>query len=212
MRIALAGRPPAPPPDAAHSWRRALVALLLVALSGFGVAVIRGPGWYRGLTQPHRNGSVPEHPDHEHVTADDATPDPSTRRASLRVTDVTGSFEITARPGQPVAPGGATTLDLALVNRRPRPLSVTSVVVRLAAVVAPGTDPAHPCDGRDFTVQQLSAAVPLVVPAGASVRLSDLGVPRAAWPRVAMVDRPVNQDGCKGASLRLEYAATGTSH
>jgi hypothetical protein len=30
-----------------------------------------------------------------------------------------------------------------------------------------------------------------------------------SWPAVGMVDRPVNQDGCKGASVTLRYEASG---
>ena len=49
----------------------------------------------------------------------------------------------------------------------------------------------------------------LVVPAATTVRLSDLGVARASWPTLAMVDRAADQDGCKGAAVRLSFTATG---
>jgi hypothetical protein len=30
-----------------------------------------------------------------------------------------------------------------------------------------------------------------------------------SWPEVVMLDSSANQDGCKGASLRLRYTASG---
>ncbi|MDX6372101.1 MAG: hypothetical protein QOD98_1089, partial [Nocardioidaceae bacterium] len=41
--------------------------------------------------------------------------------------------------------------------------------------------------------------------AGTAGTLSSFDVPSAALPHVAMLDRSVNQDGCKGATVNLTY-------
>jgi hypothetical protein len=48
----------------------------------------------------------------------------------------------------------------------------------------------------------------LRLPAGTS-DLAKLGVPAASWPRLTMLNRSVNQDGCKGAVVRLRFKARG---
>ena len=45
----------------------------------------------------------------------------------------------------------------------------------------------------------------LVLPGDASTSLVRLGVPAWQWPNLKMRNRPVNQDGCKGATLKLSY-------
>jgi hypothetical protein len=75
-------------------------------------------------------------------------------------------------------------------------------------VTAPGQDAAHPCTAEDFSVQQFSGPYGFQLPESSNNTLASLGIPESQWPRVAMVDRPVNQDGCKGASLTLDFAGS----
>jgi hypothetical protein len=49
----------------------------------------------------------------------------------------------------------------------------------------------------------------LLLPAGTTRTLSDLGVPAAELPAVRMLNTSENQDGCKNATLRYTYSATG---
>lgn len=57
---------------------------------------------------------------------------------------------------------------------------------------------------------QFSGAYGLRIPAHSTRRLSSLGVAPARWPRVAMLDRAVNQDGCKHATLDLRFDGMAT--
>jgi hypothetical protein len=122
----------------------------------------------------------------------------------------TPSFAIEGNATEPISPGVRAPLDLALTNTQDLTMSVTDLRVTVQKVSAPNADNAHPCSVGDFTVGQTSRRVTIRVAARRTSPLSSLGVARAAWPRVGMLDRSANQDGCKGASLTLGYAATRT--
>jgi hypothetical protein len=115
---------------------------------------------------------------------------------------------ITGSPATVLVPGGVAGIDLALTNRRPAKLLVTSVVVSVSQVRAPRADAAHPCTTADFAVSQLAGFYQLVLSPGSTRTLSQLGVVSGHWPAVMMLDRSVNQDGCEGASVVLSYAGT----
>ena len=106
-------------------------------------------------------------------------------------------------------PGGSVPLNLILTNYQGHGLSISTLTVSLRAVSAPRSDANHPCTVADFAVRQANAGLSLVVPAGASVSLLTLGVTPASWPQVSMLNTSVNQDGCKGASVGLDYLGTG---
>jgi hypothetical protein len=120
---------------------------------------------------------------------------PSPRRGLLGISGI---------PSGPLAPGRAAVLDLVLVNPNAFPITVRSLSVRVRKISAPRADPGHSCSSRDFTVAQFAGGG-LRVHATSTTSLARLGVARARWPRVSMPDRAVNQDGCKGASLTLDY-------
>jgi hypothetical protein len=42
------------------------------------------------------------------------------------------------------------------------------------------------------------------------VSLGGLGFSTRRWPHIGMIDRSVNQDGCKQAIVTLGYSGTGT--
>jgi hypothetical protein len=115
-----------------------------------------------------------------------------------------GLFGISGIPSGPLAPGLSAVLDLVLVNPNAFPITVRSLTVRVRTISAPRADPGHSCNSQDFTVAQFSGGG-LRVHATSTTSLARLGVARARWPRVSMPDRAVNQDGCKGASLTLDY-------
>ena len=77
------------------------------------------------------------------------------------------------------------------------------VAVQAAAGVAGGS-----CSAADFAVTQFSGSFDFVLPASATRTLAELGIPTSAWPSVTMLDRPINQDGCKNASLKLGFGGT----
>ena len=81
------------------------------------------------------------------------------------------------------------------------------VRVRITAVVAPNADAAHPCTAADFAIRQMPRRTVLRVPAGRTTGLAAMHIPIAAWPRLTLVDRALNQDGCKHAEVRLRFEA-----
>jgi hypothetical protein len=66
----------------------------------------------------------------------------------------------------------------------------------------------HPCGVNDFTVTQFTGSYGFVLPAAGDTSLSRLGLPPSSWPQVSMLNRPVNQDGCKDATLNLGFTGT----
>jgi hypothetical protein len=120
------------------------------------------------------------------------------------------SFTIAGNSG-PLWPGVSQAVNLALTNPNSSAISVNSLVVAIKSVSAPRATTALPCSAADFSVAQFTGAYPLKVGAHATVHLSDLGVVAARGPQLRMLDRPVNQNGCQGATVTLSYSGTATS-
>ena len=81
---------------------------------------------------------------------------------------------------------------------------VNSLTVTIQSVTGPNITIVRPCAALDFAVTQFSGALPFYIPQGAS-SLSSLGFASGAWPTLRLINRPVNQDGCKGATVHLAY-------
>jgi hypothetical protein len=131
-------------------------------------------------------------------------------------------FDIAGRLRGPLWPGRAQPIDISLSNRIRHELWISDLRVTLSV------DPAHAAagcsPGRDFVVAQVPPSMlPIRLPPQgilrsgwpASVRWSTagrwslrrLGVPRL--PSITMVNLgQIDQDGCKGATLRLGFRAT----
>ena len=124
-------------------------------------------------------------------------------KAPLRVFGLSGDA-----PGL-LAPGTSRSLDLGF-NSPDKSIDVGSLTVSITGVLrTPKAVAANlPCTAQDYAVTQYSGRYPLTVPSGGS-SLSQLGVASAQWPRIAMLDTPRLQDGCKGAVLQLAYTGSG---
>jgi hypothetical protein len=120
------------------------------------------------------------------------------------------SFSIAGNTAKPISPGVSSPIDLEFTNPTDSPLSVIKLWVTLREVSAPDADESHPCVVGDFAVDQAAGGLGFTIAAHATKSLSDLRLTNATWPHVGMRDRPVNQDGCKGASLSLGYTASAT--
>ncbi len=83
-------------------------------------------------------------------------------------------------------------------------VQIAGLTVAIASVSAPNANVAHPCGPVDFAVTQFSGSYPFYIPQGTS-SLQSLGFASTTWPSVRLIDRPVNQDGCKGATVNLTY-------
>lgn len=107
-----------------------------------------------------------------------------------------------------LAPGLSQPLNLTLSNPNKKALSVSNLGVTITQVTrAAGVT--MPCGTGDYAVTQYAGPYPVTVPANGSISLSQLTVPSSVWPKVTMLNRPVNQDGCKGARLTLTYSGSG---
>ena len=120
------------------------------------------------------------------------------------------AFTVTGDLQRAISPGDLVPLDLTLQNPNGTAIAIDQLRVTLGRVDAPNAGPGHPCTTADFEVRPLSVGVTLTLSGGGTATLEDLGVAERDWPAVGMVNRPVNQDGCKGASLTLHYEASGT--
>ena len=107
-----------------------------------------------------------------------------------------------------LSPGTSAPVALTFHNRNSHPVRMKRVRVRITAVVAPQADAAHPCTTADFVVRQMPKGL-FRIPARRTTTMAALGVPSTAWPSLMMVNRPLNQDGCKGATLSLKFKARG---
>ena len=121
-------------------------------------------------------------------------------------------FAISGNVSGQLAPGVSRPLDLTLTNPNKKPISVTNLTVALTSVTRTQYAVAHnlPCGPVDYRITQYAGTYPLTVPGDASAALSGLHVPQSAWPQVAMLNTASNQDGCKGATLKLTYSGSGS--
>jgi len=122
----------------------------------------------------------------------------------------TGLFSITGNVVEPISPGVMVPLDLSFSNHRDFEISITDLTVTISNVIAPNADNVNSCLMADFAIDQAPDDLRITLAAGATNSLSGLGLVLTSWPRMGMFDRPVDQDGCKGASLTLAYTASGT--
>jgi hypothetical protein len=114
-------------------------------------------------------------------------------------------------PAGMLRPGVAVPVDLTLTNPNDSSLQISRLLVTVAIIQAPRSDPSHPCSAADFGVVQFSGPGNVKLAASSSRSLSSLGIPQGQWPQVTMANRPVNQDGCKDASLTLGFTGVARS-
>jgi hypothetical protein len=149
-----------------------------------------------------------------------------TGRYRVRVRGVSGSAQNTISitlvlslpPSPPFAiggsvgdlhPGSPAAVNLTLTNPSSQTLGISSLSVSIQRITAPNATAALPCTISDFSIRQFAGSLPLVVAPRSARTLAQLGVPAAQWPQVTVLDRRVDQDGCKGASLTLTYRGGG---
>lgn len=114
------------------------------------------------------------------------------------------NFPITGTPNRSLAPGApAGAINLSLKNPFNAAMTVTNLGVTVTGTDKPG------CGAENYAVIAYGGPSSLTVPANSTKTLQDLGVAEAQWPKVQMVNLPVNQDACKGASVSLQYSGVG---
>jgi hypothetical protein len=114
----------------------------------------------------------------------------------------TTAVKISGRVSTPLSPGVSSPVVVTISNQNSKVVKMKRVRVRIANIYAPRADANHLCTRLDFQIRQMPRQT-LQLPARKVIDLAGLGVPTASWPTVIMLNRPVNQDGCKGAQLTL---------
>jgi hypothetical protein len=121
------------------------------------------------------------------------------------------NFTISGNTVSSLYPGGGTSnLDLSLRNPNSVTIYLSSLSVALPSITAPNAHGGLTCPPSDFVLTQYTGGFPIVLPPGTKT-LSQLGFARAQMPSITMVDRPLNQDGCKGATLNFSYSGNAQS-
>ncbi|MEO5708908.1 MAG: hypothetical protein ABIQ59_03705 [Nocardioidaceae bacterium] len=115
-------------------------------------------------------------------------------------------FAISGHATGALSPGVTVPIDVTLFNPDPKSLAVANVTVKIRSVTPL---PGRSCSADDYTMSQYTGPYPLTVPGQAQRSLSQLGVPARLWPQATFVNRPVNQDGCRGARVELGYVGSG---
>jgi len=114
------------------------------------------------------------------------------------------SISGTIPSGQPLFPGQNDPIDVSIYNPNPEAITIASGGITVSISGAPPGCPS----GSFAMTKGLTAGV--VVPAGTTMSLSDLGVSSSDWPIVSMIETGTNQDACQGATLTLTWAGTGS--
>jgi hypothetical protein len=109
-----------------------------------------------------------------------------------------------------LVPGSSEPVDLALTNLGDTDLQITGLGVRVGSVSAPESTANRPCGIEDFAVAPFSGAYGFTLPGSSTMTLAELGLPVPQWPRVAMLNRPTNQNGCMRARITLAFTGTAT--
>lgn len=130
--------------------------------------------------------------------------------AQLFVQSSKKTFDISGDLGTPLTPGATVPLNLSLGNSNNKSLALNSLSVSITGITRTqaAVAAALPCTLDDYVVTNYGGSYPLTVPVGTS-SLQSLGLPPALWPKIAMLDTALNQDGCKGATLQLAYSGAG---
>lgn len=116
---------------------------------------------------------------------------------------------ISGDAGAAMRPGTMVPLDLELDNPNDFAITIDQISVTVREIDAPRVVAGRPCGATDFELRNLHQDVVLTIDARSASSLSDLDLSSRQWPGVGMLNRAVNQDGCRGASLTLTYEARG---
>lgn len=136
-----------------------------------------------------------------------STTTPLTLVVAIPATPGSVPFGITGGASD-LQPGTHQALDLALANPNSQEITVTALSVNVSGITAPNASAARSCTFLDFSVQQFSGSYPLRVPAKTTRTLAALGVSSTQQPQLSLLNLPVNQDGCRRATVKLAFNGT----
>jgi hypothetical protein len=113
------------------------------------------------------------------------------------------TFSISGNLTTQLSPGVSGALNLSFGNPNQQALGIEDLLV-----VVEGTNSAS-CSPHNFAAVQFSGTYPIVIPRGNS-QLSQAVSNSTKWPRVSMINRPFNQDACKGVTVNLAYSGVAS--
>lgn len=120
------------------------------------------------------------------------------------------ALTIRGTPSGLLSPGRSASINLLLTNPYRWRLKLNRLVVTVTGVQAPRAGASHPCSVGDFAISQFSGSYGFSLPPRSTRSLRQLGFAAQRWPALSMLDPPVDQDGCQGASVSLSYSARAT--
>jgi hypothetical protein len=169
---------------------RSVFASSLVLLSGFGAAF----AMYFG------GASSPEPADAQPATV-------SGGGGSTEILPVPDAgFMIAGEVSQQLIPGRVVRVNLRLTNATRVDLAVTRLAVKVTAITKGGRT--STCLPTDFVVRPATFATALPLDARTTGSLRGLGLHQSRWPRIGLLNLPVNQDDCKGVTLTLSFVGS----
>lgn len=142
---------------------------------------------------------------------DEAGSDSPSAEYCWTITGHSATFAVGGDLTSPLAPGVSEPLDMTFTNPSSSAITIAAGGVTGADITI--TPNRVGCAASNFRVSQgLTRAVTIPADRATPLSLSALGVPRADWPVITMLDTTTNQDACEGATLTLTYSgieATG---
>jgi len=110
----------------------------------------------------------------------------------------------------PLYPGISLPLNLTFTNPGSLPITIPSGGISAGNITITSNAPG--CASSNFAVAQgLTVAVTIPGNQLTPTSLSALGVPKADWPVIKMIETNTNQDACEGAKLTLTYSGIEAS-
>jgi hypothetical protein len=114
------------------------------------------------------------------------------------------SFTMVATASNALSPGVDALLNLSFSNPNTLPITVAASSVQVTLTTSVPT-----CSAANYRVLR-GLRTDVVVPAGATVSLSSLGIATRRWPLLTMLDTATNQDACRGVALALTLTGSAT--
>jgi hypothetical protein len=142
------------------------------------------------------------------ISGTSGTAPSSTTTLGLTVpTTSTAGFTIRGTAQGLLAPGVTQPVNLSLTNPSSSDLDITNLTIAVGGITA-SAGAVGGCTASDFAVRQFAGQYPIRLLSSRTVTLNDLGIPPSSWPQLTMINRPVDQDGCKGATVNLTFSGS----
>jgi hypothetical protein len=126
-------------------------------------------------------------------------------RSCPTIGTVARNFTVGGNLTRPLYPGASQRLDLTFTNPNSSPITIPRGGISASDITITSNAPG--CASSNFAVTQgLASTVTVRADQLTATSLSTLGVPKADWPVIEMIETNTNQDACQGARLTLTYS------